>query len=257
VVVLSPGRPLIGIGMKMYRSHAQTLEWLSLVKDVVAPLPAVVSGDVGVFVLPGFVSLADCQRILGDTRVAWGAQDMYFEDAGAYTGEVSAQDLRDVGCSFVEVGHKERKTIFGESDDLVSRKTAQALRNGLVPIVCVGEAEQTTPREAAEVCLGQIEAYTSHARAEGLDGPLVLAYEPYWAIGSDKPAPVDYITEALSWMTESLDAFPGSVTLYGGSAGTGMVASLYPGVGGLFMGRSGHNVDTIVDVIAEATGARA
>lgn len=241
--------------MKMYRSHAETLQWLGLIKDVVAPLPAVASGDVGVFVLPGFVSLADCQRILGETKVAWGAQDMYFEDAGAYTGEVSAQDLRDVGCSFVEVGHKERKTIFGESDDIVSRKTAQALRNGLVPIVCVGEEEQSTPRRAAEVCIGQIEVYTSHARAERLDGPLVLAYEPYWSIGSDKPAPVDYITEAVGLMSGFLGAFPGSVTLYGGSAGTGMVASLYPNVGGLFIGRSGRNVDTIVDVIAEASRA--
>lgn len=239
----------------MYRSHAQMLEWLGAVKTSVASLPSVVSGDVGVFVLPGFVSLADCQRILGDTNIAWGAQDMYFEDAGAYTGEVSAQDLLDVGCSFVEVGHKERKTIFGESDDLVARKTAQALRHGLVPIVCVGEAEQTTPRAAADVCIQQIEAYTSHARAQGLGGSLVLAYEPYWAIGSDKPAPVEYITEAVGLMSDALAAFPGSVTLYGGSAGTGMVASLYPQVSGLFMGRSGHNVDTIVEVIAEATSA--
>lgn len=250
-----PGRPLVGIGTKMYRSHSQTLEWLEKVKTEIGPLAAVESGLVGVFVLPGFVSLADCQRILGDTNIAWGGQDMYFEVAGAYTGEVSAQDLLDVGCSFVEIGHKERKTIFGESDELVSLKTAQALRAGLVPIVCVGEAEQTSPVAAAGSCIAQIEAYTTHARAEGLTGPMVLAYEPYWAIGSEQPAPLDYITQTVGFITDALAGFPGSVTLYGGSAGPGMLPSLYPAVSGLFMGRSGQNVDTIAAVIAEAAGA--
>lgn len=249
-----PGRPLVGIGTKMYRSHAQTLEWLETLKTTIGPLDAVESGQVGVFVLPGFVSLADCQRILGETNIAWGGQDMYSEDAGAYTGEVSAQDLLDVGCTFVEIGHKERKTIFGESDELVSLKTAQALRTGLVPIVCVGEAEQTDPRAAAGVCIAQIEAYTTHAKAEGLTGPIVLAYEPYWAIGSEQPAPLDYITQTVGFMTDALAGFPGSVTLYGGSAGPGMLPSLYPAVSGLFMGRSGQKVDTIAAVIAEAAG---
>jgi triosephosphate isomerase len=239
----------------MYRSHSQTLGWLAQVKEKIAPLPAVVSGDVGVFVLPGFVSLADCQRELSETNISWGAQDFYYEDSGPYTGEVSAQDLLDVGCSFVEVGHKERRTIFGETDDLVSRKTAQALRKGLVPIVCVGEKEQTNPRDAASVCIQQIEASTAHANVEGLHGAIVLAYEPYWAIGSDKPAPLDYILETVELLNGALAGFPSSVVLYGGSAGKGMISSLYPEVSGLFMGRSGHNVDTILDVIAEATEA--
>ena len=253
--VFSPTTPLIGVGLKMYKSHGETLQWLAELVTRIAPLDAIAQNRVQLFVLPGFVALADAQRILEGTGIGLGAQDMYCEDSGAYTGEVSARDLVDVGCSYVEVAHMERRTLFGESDELISQKVAQAFRHNLVPIICVGETDQTDPRSAAKVCLGQVDAFLDLSRAEGLSGQMVLAYEPYWAIGASEPAPVEYINGVNRILGEALGNNPDSVVIYGGSAGPGMFEGIYPTARGLFLGRSAHNLDNVEAIIREADQA--
>lgn len=248
----SPDRPLIGVGMKMYKSYAETATWLEGFVERIAHHKAVSSGQVQLFVLPGFVSLETAVRTLKDTAVQVGAQDVYFEQAGAFTGEVSPRDLVEVGCRYVEVGHKERRTLFGETDELIAKKTAAALRVGLVPIICVGEPSQSTPEEAGAICVAQLESYLSVARAEGLTGQVVVAYEPYWAIGSDKPASNDYISGVNEILQDSVADLPGSTILYGGSAGAGMLEGIYPGAKGLFLGRSGQDLSIVESIIDEA-----
>jgi len=239
----------------MYKSHSETLQWLREMADRIAPLEATTENRVQLFVLPGFVALSDSQKILEGTGIGLGAQDMFFENSGPYTGEVSAADLLDVGCSYVEVGHKERRTIFAESDEAVSLKVAQAFAHNLVPIICVGESEHTNPQLAAETCLSQLDSSLQESRAQGRSGPLVLAYEPYWAIGSTEPAPSDYINVVNQRLTSAISDYPGSTVIYGGSAGPGMLESVYPTARGLFLGRSAHNLDNVHAIIDEADRA--
>ncbi len=134
--------------------------------------------------------LAQVQAALSSSAVRWGAQDLSEHESGAYTGEVSAQMLNDFGCAYVIVGHSERRSYHGESDDLVARKSARALAAGLVPIVCVGETlqERETGRTNA-VVVSQLEPVIKAAGARLSD--IVVAYEPVWAIGTGKTATPD------------------------------------------------------------------
>ena len=127
---------------------------------------------------------AQCQAELADTAVALGAQDLSAHDAGAYTGEVSAAMLRDFGCRYVIVGHSERRAYHGESNELVARKTVQAIKAGLTPIVCVGETLAERDAGQTELVVGQqIDTVLAAISADDLIR-IVIAYEPVWAIGT-------------------------------------------------------------------------
>jgi triosephosphate isomerase len=131
---------------------------------------------------------AQCQSELAGTAIAWGGQDLSVHEAGAYTGEVAASMLLDFGCKYAIVGHSERRAYHGESDTLVAQKAVRALRSGLVPIVCVGEA--LIDREAGQtdaVVAQQIDAVLDAIAADDLP-KIVIAYEPVWAIGTGKTA---------------------------------------------------------------------
>jgi len=141
-----------------------------------------------VVVCPPFVYLPQLQRELEGSALGLGAQNLHAEDSGAYTGEVSAPMLREFGCRYVLVGHSERRTLFGESDAAVAAKFVAALRNGLVPILCVGESLEERESGAAEaVVVRQLGAVLAVA-GPGIFGSAVVAYEPVWAIGSGKAA---------------------------------------------------------------------
>lgn len=132
------------------------------------------------------------REILGE-YVAVGAQDLSTEDAGAFTREVSGATIAEFGCSVVEVGHAERRRLFGETDDVVRAKTASALRNGLTPVLCVGEATQGIREDAVSECIRQFDDAASTGRRAGSSGGIIVAYEPLWAIGASEPASPEYI----------------------------------------------------------------
>jgi len=245
-------RPVLGAGLKMYLSYSTTLQWLEALAQSAGPHPGVVSGQVEVFALPSFTALEAAQRVLGDSAIGWGAQDVHTEDSGAFTGEVSAIDLVELGCRYVEVGHKERITQFGETPELIAAKTAQVMRHGLTPIICVGEQERGSADAAAALCAEQISAYTEIVRAEGLRGPMVIAYEPHWAIGASTPAPADYVTDVVAGVRELNTVFPNATYLYGGTAGPGVLEQVFPTCDGLFLGRSSHSMDNLLGMIDEA-----
>ncbi len=240
----------------MYFSLNKTRQYLSELATRVGSHPAVASGDLQVLIFPGFVSLAECESLLGHTAIMWGGQDVHWEPAGAYTGEVSILELVDAGCKSVEIGHKERIEIFGETPDQIAKKVAVCLAHDVTPLVCIGEKNQVDPAQAAAECMGQVADYTSLARAEGHTGNILYAYEPYWAIGAEEAAPPEYVMAVAGLIRDRLDPADGNLLIYGGTAGPGLLPEVYPAVGGLFLGRNSHDVGNVVTVVDEAWSLR-
>lgn len=253
-------RRIVGVGLKMYLDHRSTLRWIEGVREIAGTHPAVVSGDVTVFVLPGFASLVEAEAILSGTPILLGAQDLAWADTGPFTGEVSGVELSQIGCTFVEVGHAERRRHFHEDDDVFARKLDAAYRNSLVPVLCVGEEARGSAADAGETCVAQLDAALRLSLETGSVGPLVVAYEPVWAIGAPEPAPAEYIREVADRISLAIDSRPelaGSRLIYGGSASTGLLPALASSVDGLFLGRSSHDLRVLRAVIDEAAVASA
>lgn len=243
----------IGVSLKMYFSHAQTLEWSRAVAAICARHPAVVSGVVEVFVIPTYPSISAVVEIMSPNPV--GAQDLAVADRGPFTGEVSGAELAEIGCRMVEVGHAERRRLFGETDDIVSAKTAAALRNGLVPIVCVGEAQRSDSGSAVAECVRQAEGALEMARTAGHHGRVLLAYEPHWAIGASEPAEPEHIRSVSSGLARAFrgdSQFPDVRVIYGGSAGPGLLPRIAEHVSGMFLGRFAHDPAVMAAVLDEA-----
>lgn len=239
---------LIGASLKMYFSHAATRAWVAEVADVVAAHPA--RSSASVFVIPQYPSIPAALELAGDLAV--GAQDVAAEDAGPYTGEVSAAVLAEIGCRYAEVGHAERRRLFGDTDAVVAAKTHAALRHGLVPVVCVGEEEPLAPQEAAELCSRQVSSALADAEAAGTGGGVVVAYEPLWAIGAPAPADDDHIRGVCSRLREHLGRTDRPTSLvYGGSAGPGLLTRVSDSVDGLFLGRLAHDPTAVRDILDE------
>ncbi|WP_277620726.1 triose-phosphate isomerase family protein [Clavibacter michiganensis] len=241
------------MSLKMYLGHAETVAWCRAVADLARTHPATAAGEAELVVLPSYPSIPAAVGIL-DGLAAVGAQDLAAEDAGAYTGEVSAGQLRELGGAFVEVGHAERRRLFGETDEVVRRKADAALRNGLVPILCVGEEERGDAERAASACVRQLDDALALARERGHGGRIVVAYEPLWAIGADEPASDAHIVavcRGLRSRVAGLHAHPGSAVIYGGSAGPGLLTRVADDVDGLFLGRRAHDPAGLAAVLDE------
>ncbi|MET2718390.1 MULTISPECIES: triose-phosphate isomerase family protein [Streptomyces] len=251
----TPATPpvLLGVSLKMYFGHHRTLRWAEQVGRLAARHPVTTSGAARLFVLPAFPAIVPVAAVLEGTGVAVGAQDIATEDSGPYTGEVGGPSLAEIGCAYAEVGHAERRRLYGEGDTVVAAKTAAALRNGLTPVLCVGERDRVAPDEAARRTVAETERLLY-----GLTGPVTVAYEPQWAIGAPEPASAEHITTVCAGLRGWLDAQPqhaGSTVIYGGSAGPGLLGRIAPAAGGLFLGRFAHDVaaiETILDELAVA-----
>lgn len=268
----------IGVSLKMYFSHARTLEWTAAVADLARTHAAVQSGAVELFVIPTFPALVPVRALLEGTGVRLGAQDLAWADEGAFTGEVSGRELREVGVDLVEIGHAERRSLFHETDDQVAAKVQAAFRNHLRPLICVGESTLPTgsaatslrrlrdasepagvgPASSAEAVAevtAQLDRFLATATADGLAGPIIAAYEPVWAIGAPQPAPDEHIVAVLAGIEQHLATRPGlagSVAIYGGSAGPGLLTRGQGRIGGLFLGRFAHDPDAVRTVLDEA-----
>ena len=249
----------VGVSLKTYFSHARTLSWAAEVADIARRHPAVRSGAASLFVAPTFPALVPVRELLTGTGVQLAAQDLSWADAGAFTGEVSGAELREIGVDLVEIGHAERRSLFHEDDATIAGKVHAAFRNHLRPLVCVGEPERASRpggTEAVAAVTAQLDRAVSTAVADGLAGPLTVAYEPVWAIGAPAPAPDDHIVAVLDGIEQYLATRPelrGSTVLYGGSAGPGLLTRGQGRIGGLFLGRFAHDpaaVEAILDEVA-------
>jgi triosephosphate isomerase (TIM) len=178
--------PLIAGNWKMYKTVAEAT---ALVEALLGGLGA--AGDREVLVCPPFTALHALGPILRGTPIGLGAQDVFYEAQGAYTGAISPLMLRDAGCAYVIVGHSERRQVFGEDDALVNRKLRAALGHGLRPILCVGETKpQRDAGKAETIVVGQVRGGLAEVDAAAL-ADLVIAYEPVWAIGTGDTATPD------------------------------------------------------------------
>lgn len=249
---------LVGVSLKTYFSHARTLEWVRQVVDIAERHPAVRSGAAQLFVVPTFPSLVPVRQVIGDAPVLLGAQDLSWADEGAFTGEVSGAELREIGVDLVEIGHAERRSLFHETDEDVAGKVHAAYRNHLRPLVCVGEPHRASSADAIVEVTAQLDRSLAAATADGLAGPLIVAYEPVWAIGAPAPAPDEHIVEVLAGIEEHLTTRPelaGSTVIYGGSAGPGLLTRGRGRIGGLFLGRFAHDPAAIAAILDEVDSA--
>ncbi|MEV7604034.1 triose-phosphate isomerase family protein [Paenarthrobacter sp. NPDC089322] len=251
-------KAVIGVSLKMYFGHSRSIDYCRDVATIALKHPAVQNGDIELFVLPILPALPEAARILGPARVGTGAQDIFWEDQGAYTGEVGGKTVAELGGRYVEVGHAERRRIFGEDDEIIGRKTAAAYRNGLTPVLCVGESTAGSPEEAIAQCTAEIDAALHRAATAGTVGRTIVAYEPQWAIGAPEPATPGYISAVVRGLDAHLRSLPGQETsrvIYGGSAGPGLVTELDTAVAGLFLGRFAHDPAALKTILDE-TAAR-
>lgn len=176
-------RPFIAGNWKM---HLDVNSGVELARSLVEVTDGIEDRDI--LICPGFPLLSDIYSVINGSKIMLGAQNVHYEKQGAFTGEVSADMLKSVGCSYVILGHSERRHIFGEDDDLINKKVLNAINSGLKPILCVGELlEEREAGKTEEVVKNQV-INALKGITETMIKSLTIAYEPVWAIGTGKTA---------------------------------------------------------------------
>ncbi len=251
--------PLIAGNWKMNLNH---YEAIALVQKIAFSLPEKYFDKVDVTVLPPFTDLRSVQTLIDadKLRLTYGAQDVSAHTTGAFTGEVSAPMLAKLGCSYVVVGHSERRSMHQEDDALVAAKAAAALTHGMTPIVCVGEPLEVREADAhVEHAVAQLRGSLAGLSAEHV-GRTVVAYEPVWAIGTGRvatPADAQQVCGALrTALTELTAAGAGVRVLYGGSVTASNIGEIVgqPDVDGALVGGASLKADEFAQLCAIAAG---
>ncbi|HPU00372.1 MAG: triose-phosphate isomerase [Firmicutes bacterium] len=218
---------------------------------------------VEVLVCPPFTALAAAAEVLAGSSIKLGAQNMFWEDKGAFTGEISPLMLKDFGVSHVIIGHSERRHILGEDDAAIRRKLEAALRHGLTPLLCIGEKEEE--RDQGET--GAVLERQLRAALEGFEPgafkELVVAYEPVWAIGTGRaasPADADNAAVLVRRLVEQLwgsEAASAVRVQYGGSVNAGNIGGFaaLPSIDGALVGGASLEVDSFISLILAAREA--
>ncbi|NPA48734.1 MAG: triose-phosphate isomerase [Thermodesulfobacteria bacterium] len=245
-------RPLIAGNWKMHKTIAETLAYIEAFKPLVAGVE-----DRDIMLAPPFTALDAAQRALEGSRISLGAQNCHWEEEGAFTGEISARMLADIGVTYVILGHSERRHIFGETDEMIRQKVAAVLRHELVPILCIGETLEE--REA-----GKTFSVLERQLKEGLKGlsagdlkDLVIAYEPVWAIGTGKTASPEQAEEAHAFCRRLLAEMFGADfaekirILYGGSVKPENIVGLMarPDIDGALVGGASLKPDVFARIV--------
>ncbi|MBX3008708.1 MAG: triose-phosphate isomerase [Melioribacteraceae bacterium] len=249
-------KKVIAGNWKMFNDLNQSVELVSGLKKELEGKNI----DTDVIVCPPFTNLETVNAVIKDSIIQLGAQNMYFEESGAFTGEISPAMLKSVGCSFVILGHSERRTIFGESNQLINKKIKTALNFGIKPIFCIGESlEQRENGTTFKVIENQI--------IEGLAGiteteleTLIIAYEPVWAIGTGKVASPEQAQEVHKFIRQLLSKIYSSqlaekvIIQYGGSVKPDNAKELLsqPDIDGALVGGACLKADSFVKIIISA-----
>lgn len=213
------------------------------------------------FVIPPFTAMREVKQLLKDTSVKVGAQNMHWENEGAWTGEISPLMLRDCLLDLVELGHSERREHFGETNETVGLKAAAAARHGLIPIICIGETlEERDAGLAQSVLQTQVTIALEGISSETKGAPVLLAYEPVWAIGAGGvPATADYADARQAEIIQTAQSVLGRRVpcLYGGSVNPGNCQELIAceNIDGLFIGRSAWEIEGYIDILTKCAAA--
>lgn len=245
-------QPIIAGNWKMNMTASQA-------RDMIAKLIPLVASVEGreIVIAPPFTSIPAVSAVVAGTSIAVSGQNMHWEDKGAFTGEISAEMLLDLGCRYVIIGHSERRQYFGETDESVNKKVRQAIRKGLRPIICVGET--LSEREAGrvnEVIKKQVSAALASVSGAEMD-MVVIAYEPVWAIGTGKTASPEQANEVHSLIRgivrESYGAnvADGLRIQYGGSVTPDNISSLMarPDIDGALVGGASLKPESFAAIV--------
>jgi triosephosphate isomerase len=247
-------RPFIAGNWKMHGSRAENAE---LIEGLLLGLPGQPTADIAV--CPPFVYLWEIGRMLKASSIALGAQSTCAEAVGAFTGEVSAAMLKDVGCAYVIVGHSERRSLYKEDDALVARKFLAAQSHGLKPILCVGETLEERERGLTmQVVSRQLGAVLDLAGVQAM-ADAVVAYEPVWAIGTGKNASPEQAQEVHAHIRADVAARDAKIAsglrvVYGGSVKAGNAREIFsmPDVDGGLIGGASLKADEFLKICSAA-----
>lgn len=222
-------RAVIAGNWKMYKTAAEAVFLFQKIEDMVKEID-----DVDIVVCPTFVALRGLSVVIDQDRpnIYLGAQNMHWEEEGAFTGEISPLMLRDLGCQFVILGHSERRQLFSETDEMVNKKVHSALSHSLSPILCVGETLELREADKTErVIESQVTAGLANIEEDQVSS-IVMAYEPIWAIGTGRTATPEVAAETIKLIRKIIgDLYTADIAekiriLYGGSVKPGNVDSL-------------------------------
>lgn len=206
-------RPVIAANWKMNKTIPEAIEFVNIFASAVSDIK-----DVDIIIAPPFTALYPVSELIRGSNIKLSAQNVFYEEKGAYTGEVSPSMLKDAGCDYVIIGHSERRHYFGENDDILNKKVRAALKNGLNVIFCIGE----TLKEREEgITFNVLERQTKEGLRDADLSRIVIAYEPVWAIGTGKTATPEQAQEVHYYIRnklreQNLDADSIRI-LYGGS----------------------------------------
>lgn len=248
-------RPIIAGNWKMNKTISEAIE---LVNGLKRNLYKVSDGDI--VVCPPFTALSEVGELLVDSNIQLGAQDIFWEEKGAFTGEVSPVFLKDVGCRFVIIGHSERRQYFGETNEAVNKKLKAALKIDLTPIVCVGEKlEEREKGKTFDVVKDHVTGALKEIGSEQIQN-CVIAYEPVWAIGTGKNATPQQAQEAHGFIRGLLSKMYSKETAsiiriqYGGSVTPENITSLMemPDLDGALVGGASLKVDSFTEIILKS-----
>jgi triosephosphate isomerase len=248
-------RKILAGNWKMNKTIGEAIE---LVNGLKRNLYNVAKADI--VVCPPFTALSDVSEMISDSNIALGAQDLFWEEKGAFTGEVSAAMLKDAGCKFVIIGHSERRQYFHETNETVNKKLKAALAAGLMPIVCVGE--KLEERESGNT----FRVVEDHVANSLRDIPqqdalrIIIAYEPVWAIGTGRNATPEQAQEVHKFIRGLLSKMYSKDTAeairiqYGGSVTPENAASLMsqPDIDGALVGGASLKVDSFTDIVKKS-----
>lgn len=218
-------KPIIAGNWKMNKTIAEALEFVNEVKDKVQ------NNKVEAVICAPFTLLKDLKEATKGTNIKIGAQNMHYEESGAFTGEISPAMLKELNIDYVVIGHSERREYFNETDETVNKKVLKALEVGIDPILCCGETlEERESGKTKEVCKVQVEKALENVKKEDLS-KVVIAYEPIWAIGTGKTATSEDANDVIKYIREVVANLYGELAnevriQYGGSVKPQNVAEI-------------------------------
>ena len=251
-------RPILAANWKMHKTAAEAAEFASAFLPLVED-----AGDVDIVIAPPFTALESLGRALAGSSVALAAQNVNPEEKGAFTGEIAPGMLAHLGCAYAIVGHSERRSLYGESDDFVARKARALLQIGIRPIVCVGESlEEREAERTFEVVGAQLEGSLAGVASDRA-ADVVVAYEPVWAIGTGRTATPEMAQEVHAFIRERLaarfEARAEQIRIpYGGSVKPDNVDTLMaePDIDGALVGGASLEPEAFARIVGFESGTR-
>ncbi|MEH7386761.1 triose-phosphate isomerase [Bacillus sp. JJ1521] len=245
----------IGTNWKMTKTIVEGVSYTKQLKQIANEL----TSSIELFIIPSHTALVDIKKEVSDSRIKLGAQNMHWEDTGAYTGEISPKMLDEIGLDLVELGHSERRQYFNENDADINKKVYAALKYGIKPLVCIGEnIEQKNNSISREVLAAQLKVCLK-GLSEVQAKQVLVAYEPVWAIGENGiPADAGYVGEMHAFLRDTLvemfpECGPDIPLLYGGSVNLENFLKYidHKDVNGLFVGRTAWNMESFTIILRE------